>query len=264
MRHDWAVVTIYSLQFGLVMSAFLLRYHSEWLSLVLYVGFCSLVLAFFYEAHAHGWHVNKNDYENTSRFWERMNRTKRKILIQGCFRILETGTPLLLLVTCFTMDETPEVLGYVAMAILIFLVAIKFLHESSMLAAIRTTLFIVTPYLVFVSHMNISQTEGARLITIYNFSYAFIAIIAVMTLKFTRRRKGFKANPFDFLIIFTAFMVTNIPDIENLVEDVSMITAKIIALLFAFEVLIGESRGYVRKTSCFVMISLGVLCIKSF
>jgi UDP-GlcNAc:undecaprenyl-phosphate GlcNAc-1-phosphate transferase len=90
-----------------------------------------------------------------------------------------------------------------------------------------------------------------------------VAFMAVMTLKFTRRRQGFKANPSDLLIIFTFVLVTSIPEIKSAVEDIALISAKVIALFFAFEVMLGETRGIVTKLSIFMVLILGTVFVKS-
>lgn len=64
-----------------------------------------------------------------------------------------------------------------------------------------------------------------------------------MTLKLTRRRKGFKATPMDFLILFIALVVPNLPGLGITGHHLGLMTAQIIIILFSYEVLIGELRN---------------------
>jgi UDP-GlcNAc:undecaprenyl-phosphate GlcNAc-1-phosphate transferase len=87
-----------------------------------------------------------------------------------------------------------------------------------------------------------------------------MVISIVITLKITRRKKGFKINPTDFLILFIAIFVPNIPGIK--VMHAGIIVMKIIILMFGFEVLIGELRGEIKWLSGATAISIMIICIR--
>ena len=263
LRHAEAVVAIYALQFCLVMSAFLLRFHSEWTLILLYLAFCGSVLYGFYRADKHQWTMPRNDP------LERLIKGKlavinqRQLLIKACYGVLEVGTPLLLFICCLSLITIPPSVGYVALVLLSVLCIVWLARKPWRTGMLRAALFIMIPYVVFLAHIDVSQQISPRAQLASNLSFGVLAFMAVMTLKFTRRRRGFKANPFDFLIIFTAFIITSIPEIKNTVADVSLITTKMIALLFSFEVLLGETRGKVTKLHIYIVISLATVFIKS-
>ena len=162
------------------------------------------------------------------------------------------------------MVDVPAYIGTIALGLLVLLGGVMLFSKRWVMSMLRLALFMMIPYLVFMAHLQLSQIVSPRLQFSYHLAFGFLAFMAVMTLKFTRRQQGFKANPFDFLIIFTSVIITSIPEIKNAVEDVSLITAKMIALFFAFEVLMGETRGKVYKLSAFMIISLGTLAVKAF
>jgi UDP-GlcNAc:undecaprenyl-phosphate GlcNAc-1-phosphate transferase len=263
LSHASAVIAIYALQFVLVMSAFLLRYHSEWVLVLQYLSFCAIVLACFNWTDKRGWRLPRHD------LFDLLGRAKvsifdnRQYIIKTSFGMLEAAAPLLMFFCCLSLVRVPVYLGYVSLVLSLALMAVWLSRKQWMLGMLRATFFTVVPYLIFLSHAQVAELLNERGQLIFQLVFGILALLAVMTLKFTRRQQGFKANPFDFLIIFASLIVTRIPEIYNSVDDVSLITAKVIALLFAFEVLLGETRGKVNKLNFVILISLGTLFFKA-
>lgn len=261
--HATAVVVIYTLQFVLVMSAFLLRFYSEWVLIWIYLIFCFVALFGLYGANRRLWTVSLNT------LFDRFIRgnfqviQKRSLVIKTCYGILELAAPLLLFVSCLALVAIPFYVGCSALVLLVGMLIIWIVQKTWLRAMVWLVLFLMIPYLVSIAHIHLADLVSVRTQCIYHLSFGLLALLAVMTLKVTRRRKGFKANPFDFLIIFTSFLITSIPEIRNAVEDVSLITTKMIALFFAFEVLIGETRGQVNKLNLFIVLSLATVFVKS-
>jgi UDP-GlcNAc:undecaprenyl-phosphate GlcNAc-1-phosphate transferase len=263
LRHDEAVVAIYILQFLLVLSAFVLRFHSEWTLLLIYLAFSVAVLVGFHWTDKNGWKLSRRDFLDQLVQEKLGSLYNYKILIKSCFGLLELGTPLLLFTCCLGLVEVPMYVGIVSLSLLLGLIAIAVLLRSWNIGMLRLILFIMIPYLVFIAHMQLPQLVNVGSQVAYHLSFGLMVILGVLTLKFTRRRKGFKANPFDFLIILASFLVTSVPEIKNTVADVSLITAKMIALFFAFEVLLGEIRAKVFRLNLFMVFTLGMVFVKS-
>jgi UDP-GlcNAc:undecaprenyl-phosphate GlcNAc-1-phosphate transferase len=89
-----------------------------------------------------------------------------------------------------------------------------------------------------------------------------VVVLAVLTLRFTRRTKGFKATPTDFLILFLAlvfpYLLANYIPFEN----PSMAAVRIIVLFFGYEVLIGELRTKVVSLSEATIPSLAMIVFR--
>ena len=97
---------------------------------------------------------------------------------------------------------------------------------------------------------------------VYHLAFGVMVLFVILTLKFTRRRKGFKTTPMDFLVLFIALLVPNIPDTRILNMHMGMIAAQMIAFLFGFEVLIGELRGELKRQTIFVALAFAIIPIK--
>ena len=102
-----------------------------------------------------------------------------------------------------------------------------------------------------------------KVLQIYNFSFGGVALLVILTLKFTRRQKGFKVTPMDFLILFVALVVPNIPDQRIQSLHVGLLVAKMIAFFFTYEVLLGELRGELKKLTLGSVAALGVLLVRA-
>ena len=97
---------------------------------------------------------------------------------------------------------------------------------------------------------------------LYNLTFLALALFVVLTLKFTRRRKGFKVTPMDFLILIVAIVVPNLPDPRIQSLDMGFLATKIIVLLFSFEVLIGELRGQLKNVVAATLAALLLVAIR--
>ena len=82
---------------------------------------------------------------------------------------------------------------------------------------------------------------------LYNYSFVFLVFFVILTLKFTRRRRGFKVTPMDFLILFIALVAPYIAGTYTAHKEIGAVAAKTIMLFFSYEVLIGELRGRFDK-----------------
>jgi UDP-GlcNAc:undecaprenyl-phosphate GlcNAc-1-phosphate transferase len=65
----------------------------------------------------------------------------------------------------------------------------------------------------------------------------------LLVVKYSRRIKGFKVTTMDFLIIFIAVVVPNLPDHSIQSYQLGQLAVKIVVILFSYEVLIKELRG---------------------
>jgi len=90
-----------------------------------------------------------------------------------------------------------------------------------------------------------------------------LVILVLLTLKFSRRQ-GFKSTPMDFLILFIALVVPNLPDEHIQSFHMGLIAAKTIAMFFTFEVMLGELRTDMHKLLPYVMIALVVVVIRGY
>ncbi|UCD77252.1 MAG: hypothetical protein JSW26_17720, partial [Desulfobacterales bacterium] len=92
--------------------------------------------------------------------------------------------------------------------------------------------------------------------------FLMLALFVVLTLKFTRRKKGFRVTPMDFLILFIAIVVPNLPDPRIQSLQMGFLATKMIVLFFSFEVLIGELRGEIKRQGVATLVALLLVAVR--
>jgi UDP-GlcNAc:undecaprenyl-phosphate GlcNAc-1-phosphate transferase len=260
--HTEAVVTIYAISAFLIISGFILRYHSEWILLGYYGLFSLIVLALFAYLEKSDVQLKRHGVFDI-RFKQKLLFLKeRAVLIRIVFGMLQVLLPLVLLAVCTIPGTIPKFLpmGTIPAAVLVlFLWAIR---APFLLPVMRVTYYLIVPILVFLASMEPGRWIEPIVLDFYQFSFAFAAILLVMTLKFTRRQKGFRISPMDFLILVIALVVPNLPDprLQNL--HLGVLAAETIVLYYAFEVFTGEQRGHNENSTLYLLTLLVVVSVR--
>lgn len=260
LYHTEAVFVIYVLQAFLVTSAFVCRSCSEWFFLILYTIFSCVVLAGFFVADRTGWKFKRY------RFLDKVIKGKlrilkeRQIFIKVSFSIVKLGLPSLLLFTCFLAARVPKAFSFLAISFIGFLLITWLFNKKWMGGILRLILCLSIPCVVYLSEANMAVWMDEKLARFYNLSFGVLALFVILTLKFTRRKNGFKTTSLHFLILFVALVVPNLPDEHLLSYHMGLIAAKITVFLFGYEILAGEFRGEFNGLN---MTTIGVLIVMS-
>ncbi|MFH1350808.1 MAG: MraY family glycosyltransferase, partial [Pseudomonadota bacterium] len=260
--HTEAVLVIYILQAFLVTSAFIFRFYSDWLLLAFYMISSGVILILFFVFEKAGWKLKRTGFFDKAIKGRLRVLKEKNILIRVSFRTLEIGVPLLLLFTCFLAKDIPDNFAFLVLAILGLLIIIWLFKKNWLVGALRLTLYLTIPFAVYLTHMDMGTWANERLIQLYNLSFGGIVIFAILTLKFTRRREGFKISPMDFLILFIALVVPNVPDDWIRSYHIGLLATKVIVLFFGYEVIIGELRDKLNRIGVATLAALMVLSIK--
>ena len=128
---------------------------------------------------------------------------------------------------------------------------------------IEIALFLMIPFLVYLSEKDVVYLKGSILIKAYTLSFGILICFVLLTLKFTRR-SGFKTTPMDFLIIIIALVVPNLPDERIRSWQMGLVAAKIIVLFFTYEILKGELRSDTKRLKVTGIIALFLISFRGF
>jgi len=262
--HTEAVFVIYFLQAVLVGSAFLLRYYSEWLILILYTLFSTVLLAGFYLTARAGWKLKRPGIIDRVIKGRLRVLKDKSILIRVAFRLLAVCLPLLLLLTCFLPVKIPLSLAFFSLGLLGLILVTWFFKNEWVGAVLGLSLYLLIPFLIFLSEADKAGWMSDVLSRPYNLSFGLLTLFVMVTLKFTRRREGFKPTPMDFLILLIALVVPNLPDEIFQGHHMGLIAVKIIVLFFSYEVLIGELRGDLKRLGAATVATLAVIALRGF
>jgi len=255
--HTEAVFTIYVIQAVLVTSAFIFRFYSEWALLLGYVLFALLVVSAFVTASRANYTIKRFSIIDNVVKGKLKVLKEKGIFIIIIFKVIEFGIPLLLFVTCFVPRNIPDSFSFVSAFLIVFVIIIWVLKKSWLRPTLTLTLYLLIPLIVYLSTTNVRwSAESHKYIDfIYNSLFVFVVFFVILTLKFTRRKRGFKITPMDFLIFFIALVAPYIAGTYTEYREIGVMAAKTIMLFFSFEVLIGELRGRFDK------LTFGTVCV---
>jgi UDP-GlcNAc:undecaprenyl-phosphate GlcNAc-1-phosphate transferase len=260
--HPESVLIIYIFQTVLLLAAVILRFYSDWILLVGYLIFSTLVLIGFSIAARTEQKVKRFDFLDL-KISGRIRLLKREgTIIKPSFRVFEFGIPLLLFITCLVAGSPPAYVSVVCALLTCFILLTWFFSRENLEKSLRFVLYILIPFAVYLSDDKITGIMSATLARFYNLSFGIFAVLIILISKFSRRQKGFHSSPMDFLIIILALVVPNMPDQKIQEYQIGLMAAKIILLYFSYEVLLAELRGKYNRVALATVTSLLLLTIK--
>jgi UDP-GlcNAc:undecaprenyl-phosphate GlcNAc-1-phosphate transferase len=260
--HSEAVVVIYGITALLALAAFFLRYQSDWTLLMLYAAFAGPIVTALAVAERRGFRLPREGFFDVAVKGRLKFIREKSPVIRTVFPLLEFGLPLLFLGAAMLPATVASYLSAPAAGFLVIVAGAWFIRPDWAPAFLRTAFYCLVPIVLWEGQLEPVDWATGSAPMVMGAAFGMLALLMVMTLKFTRRRKGFKATPMDFLILVIALVVPNLPD--PVIKSVHMgdLAAKIIVLFFGFEVLIGELRGNVGRLAAGVLTGLGVLAIR--
>lgn len=258
-HHTEAVMVIYGITVVMVTIGFLLRFHSEWTILTVYGLFSATLIGGFARIERSGWQLKREGFLDVQIKGRLQAMRDRGIHIRVVFGAARYLLPALLLFGTCVPAAVPFYFSLVCLAMIVLAGAAAVFLRSRLADALRVTFYLALPFL-----LRIGQVDPAGWMTpltwrAYSIAFAVLAVCTVLTLKFTRRQKGFRATPTDFLILAIAMVVPNLPDPLIQSYQMAFLATSMIVMYFSFEVLIGELRGRVFPLAGWVTVSLAVL-----
>jgi UDP-GlcNAc:undecaprenyl-phosphate/decaprenyl-phosphate GlcNAc-1-phosphate transferase len=252
---------IYLIQSVLVVWAISLRYHSEWLLLLLYVLGSGFVVTGFTLADRSGFRLKHAALAPSPGL---LQTPLRDHLIKFSFPVVKYGLPGLLIVTSLLTSDIP---GYLAglSTFLIFLVALtSLLRKDRIKQVLRFSLYLIIPFITYLSQEGMKPWSEDIYHILYTASFLVIFFFVILTIKLTRRKKGFQNTPMDFLILFIALVLPNVCWNLALTQQMGLLTVKILIFFFGFEILMGELRDRVSELAIPTTAALALIAARAF
>jgi len=260
--HSEAVFTIYILQAFLVTAAFIFRFYSEWFLILFYLVFATGILSWLSFTTRAGWRFNRHDILGGIFRGKLTILRERTIFIKVSYWTVLMGLPSMLLFTCLLPLTIPTPFHIMSFCLACFILLIMLFKAQWMEITLRLAMYFLVPLLVYQSHIQMVSWMSFDFVRIYNVSFLFLVFFVIWMLKLTRRQNGFKTTPTDFLILFIALIVPNLPDAQIQSYQMGLFAAKIIAMLFSYEVLVGELRGELHGFGLTIISALLVVGVR--
>ncbi len=258
-----AVTVIYIIQASLVSIAFFLRFHSEVTLLAGYVVFSILVLFIFWVSETTGFKLKRFAWIDTS-IKGRLKALKERgyliCIVYGATKVIFTA---LLITSCLMVNQVWPIFSAIFAGVMLVMLLCLFMNQYWLQDAIRIALYLLLPVIIY---FNQGLSDLGLLDDIfheiYHLLFGLLVLTAILTLKFTRRQSGFRVRPLDLLVLFFAIALPVIPNPWMESSQLGLITIKLIIMMFALEVLLGEARRDYREMAIISMVALGIFGIK--
>jgi UDP-GlcNAc:undecaprenyl-phosphate GlcNAc-1-phosphate transferase len=263
LYHSEAVFAAYVHQSILIVLALILRYQTDRELLAVFAVYSAMVIAGSTMGDRMGWQLPRYDLvdrviKGRLRVWR-----ERQVLIRVTFGAVKYLTPALLVLSCLMLKVVPLYFALICLLLACGLAAAGFLQPTQLNSLLRLALYLSIPLIVYQGDLSSYALLPTILRRGYNALFGLLTLLVVLTLKFTRRQKGFRATPMDFLILFVAVVVPYLPDpqLQNL--HLGIMATRIVVLIFSYEVLIGELRGKVGGQAAAVGMILAIVAIRA-
>ena len=235
--HSKAVVTIYVLQSLLVICAFVFRFYSEWFLLILYLAFCGMVLTCFLATNRFArLYPYLIPIELIVQRYLAFIR-EQSIVIKVAHWTVMIILPATIHFTALLPARIPTPFPMIALCLASYLFLVMLFRPEWVQFSLRLAFYFLILFLIYQSQVEMVPWLAYKYERIYNLNFLFMVTVVIIMLKFTRRQNGFRTTPTDFLILFIALIVPNLPDAHIQSYRMGLFAAKLIALLFSFEVL---------------------------
>lgn len=242
LSHAETVLTIYMTQAVMIVSAILFRYYTDWVLITSYTVFSALIIGAFAVADRTGYQFKRYPLMEPVKGGLRRIRDNNWI-VRISFSISKMIILPLLMLSCLLPAHIPGYASAIAVCLSLFMLAVLMFVKEQMGFCLRVVLYLTVPLVLYLIEEGRAAWVSARTFVLYQFSFGIIAFFIILTLKYSRRTKGFQMTTMDFLVVFIAVVVPNLPDQSIQSLHLGLLAVEIIVLLFSYEVLIKELRG---------------------
>jgi UDP-GlcNAc:undecaprenyl-phosphate GlcNAc-1-phosphate transferase len=264
LSHSEAVFVIYVTQALMILSAIFFRYHSDLILIAGYAAFCAVVVGLFAALNRKALRLPRFPrMENVVR--DRLRKIReRNYVIRFSFGVSKLVIPLLLLASCFIPARIPAYVSITACCSSVLILGVFFAGKKYLGGCLRLVLYLTIPLVLYCIEEGRALWVNEQVMFLYRLCFGVIALFVILTVKFSRRSKGFKMSTMDFLVIFIAVTVPNLTG--QLVQhfNLGLLAVEIIVFFFGYEVLINELREKFDVLAVATLAAMVVLGVRGY
>jgi UDP-GlcNAc:undecaprenyl-phosphate GlcNAc-1-phosphate transferase len=253
-------VSLTYLVHGLMVScAYLLRWQSGVVLIGLYLLFAAAIISMF--ARKSHQPLGAEAPERTSVRLLSSSSQHPRLLRDWPHKILQLLVPLYLVVSVAIPRHIPWDAGMIGAGLLVA-VSGATVFGRGMVWAVRAGLYVDSTCLLYYSDV-FPRFSGTDLATPVNIWFALLAGLVVLAIRFAGADR-FETTPLDYLIVLLAVVMPFLPDVSVGEVPVSLLTAKLIVLFFAFELLLHAQAAPARRLGWVSALMLGGLALRAW
>lgn len=264
LSHAESVFAIYVIQAIMVVTAIFFKYYSDWALMAFYAVFTVAVIGAFVVADRTGFQFKRPPFIDDG-----IKGRLRKIrddnwVFRISFALAKIVAPLILLLSCFFPARVPGYIWIIALCLGTVILTVRMVAKEQIGLCLRVVLYMTVPLVLSLIWQERASWLSAKLFTAYHALFGLIAFAVLITVKYSGDKGGFRITTMDFLIIFIALVVPNLPDPSIQSYGVGLLAAEIIVLLFSYEVLLTELREKLDVFTTYTLLLLVLLGIRSY
>lgn len=258
--HREAVYIVYAIQIVLVVTAFLTRYTSDLVLLVLYLIFCTFLLTFI--SFARGY------MGATSEWVLRLQRLLAKIGLGGelgafrkfAYYLIRVLFSAILIFGVVCINKIPRDFGMLAALLLVMLLPALMIKNEFTNAVRRLCLYVTAGFVVY--FMELSQQDGGVIATYLPILFVMTGVAVALLIK-TAGSSVREFSSLDFLLLAMALIVSVFPNSKVMDGIDATLVIEIVVLFYAIDVLFNRRERLERLVLASASVSLVVIILKS-
>lgn len=233
LDHYEAVFIIYVAQAAMVCCGYVFRYFPDFWLVVLYLAISLSILTFFNLAHIRGWKVARGSGLRNPPLLRVIGRLRQTGLLTHIvywgLSILVGGVFLSSSLRAGTVSDDIIVASILMLACMI--VAKAFPRLMGLQQAEQIVIYATAVFSVYLVQSNgVSSTSHAIDLSVF----VAMAVLLVLGMRLTRGNY-FRVTPMDFLVLFLAILVPNLPDFHDQNSALATAVPKVILLFYSLE-----------------------------
>lgn len=243
LYHSESVLVIYFLQAVFISCAFLLRFYSNWSNLIVFMALAGGIVFCFTIAEKKKFMFRSGNGRYLGAKSLLASFAGEQVSIRIAFTTLKWALATVFLFQCIIPENMPWYMFWGAVFFILLILATKIFKPEIKKDVLRIALYSTIPMLIYFSTTEISSWMTAKMIFVNNAVFVSLILLVIVTLNLTRRKKGFKINPLDFLIFIVIIIFPNLPTVHLENPDIKVVVAKVLILFFSYDVFLGELRN---------------------
>src|SRR5208283_5217717 len=187
---------IYVIQAIMIVSAILFKYQADWLLLAGYMAFSVVTISVFAAADH-----SAVRYKRSSRVIELAIKGKFRTIrdnnwtIRISFGVSKLIIPLLLIFSCFLPSRVPTYAAVMSSCSVLFIMAAYVLFNKKYLGGcLRLVLYLTVPIVLYLAEEGRAVWMNDDSLLLYRLCFGIVALLVILTVRFTRRKKGFRVS----------------------------------------------------------------------
>jgi len=264
LSHSEAVFVIYVIQALMILCAIFFKYYSDWLLIAGYSAFSVVVVRMFTAVDHRALRFPRFPVLEAAVKEPLRKIRENNYIIRLSFGISKLIIPLLLLASCFIPARIPAHVSITAFCFSVLILGAFFGWKRYLGGCLRMVLYLTVPVVLYSIEEGRAAWMSEKSLFLYRLCFGIIAVFVMLTVKFSRRSKGFRMSTMDFLIIFIAVTVPNLTGQLAHHFNLGLLAVEIIVFFFSYEVLINELREKFDTLAMATFAAMVVLSVRGY